>query len=49
MLGIFYLKEGGSKYIRNADNNQSATVSYNEEKFKMTANSREDVVLTEIK
>jgi hypothetical protein len=43
MPGLFYLKEGGSRYIRNAGNNLSATACHNEEKFQMIVNNHEDL------
>jgi hypothetical protein len=48
MPGLLYLKEGGSRYFRNADKNLSATASHNEEKLQMKANSHADLVLIEI-
>jgi len=47
IAGLFYLKEGGSRYIRNADNNLSAIAIHNEEKFQVRVNSHEDLVLVE--
>ena len=48
MPGLFYLNEGGSRYIRNADNNLSASAIRNEKNFQMRVNSHEDLILVEI-